>query len=575
MVVSLRKLQRVLPLVLVLSLSAAGCGSDSTSSGKSDEPTAATAAPATTAAPAATAAPAGVPGLVEEGKLIVVTTGNFPPFTAIDPDSGEVVGYTIDIARSLAERLGLELETPTVDWVNELEGLAQGLYDIADSGIWPTAKRQESFLFSRPLISTGIVAQVRAEDAGGPGFADMTGMKTGGIQGSSQEAYMLENADALGYESYSGFAGAGEALTALKQGRVDALSQDTLVAGFASVNDPELAVAGPTVLAHPLSLAMQLGQEAKRDAVNAALDAMIADGTLAELQKKWFNTCIPVPDHNNQEEPYTTMPAGDCAPAATAVPAGVPGLVEEGKLIVVTTGNFPPFTAIDPDSGEVVGYTIDIARSLAERLGLELETPTVDWVNELEGLAQGLYDIADSGIWPTAKRQESFLFSRPLISTGIVAQVRAEDAGGPGFADMTGMKTGGIQGSSQEAYMLENADALGYESYSGFAGAGEALTALKQGRVDALSQDTLVAGFASVNDPELAVAGPTVLAHPLSLAMQLGQEAKRDAVNAALDAMIADGTLAELQKKWFNTCIPVPDHNNQEEPYTTMPAGDC
>ena len=44
---------------------------------------------------------------------------------------------------------------------------------------------------------------------------------------------MLENADALGYESYSGFAGAGEALTALKQGRVDALSQDTLVAGFA------------------------------------------------------------------------------------------------------------------------------------------------------------------------------------------------------------------------------------------------------------------------------------------------------------------------------------------------------
>jgi peptide/nickel transport system substrate-binding protein len=264
----------------------------------------------------------GVPGLVEEGKLIVVTTGNFPPFTAIDPDSGEVVGYTIDIARSVAERLGLELETPTVDWVNELEGLAQGLYDIADSGIWPTAKRQESFLFSRPMTSTGIVAQVRAADAGGPGFADMTGMKAGGIQGSSQEAYMLENADALGYESYSGFAGAGEALTALKQGRVDALSQDTLVAGFASVNDPELAVAGPTVLAHPLSLAFQLGQEAKRDAVNAALDAMIADGTLAELQKKWFNTCIPVPDHNNQEEPYTTMPAGDCGPAVTAASSG-------------------------------------------------------------------------------------------------------------------------------------------------------------------------------------------------------------------------------------------------------------
>ncbi|MDX2381977.1 MAG: transporter substrate-binding domain-containing protein, partial [Acidimicrobiia bacterium] len=97
---------------------------------------------------------------------------------------------------------------------------------------------------------------------------------------------------------------------------------------------------------------------------------------------------------------------------------GVPGLVEEGKLIVVTTGNFPPFTAIDPDTGDNVGYTIDIVREVADRLGLELELPTVDFVAELEGLDQGLYDIADSGIWPTEERQESFLFSRPMTSTG-------------------------------------------------------------------------------------------------------------------------------------------------------------
>jgi ABC-type amino acid transport substrate-binding protein len=263
--------------------------------------------------------------------------------------------------------------------------------------------------------------------------------------------------------------------------------------------------------------------------------------------------------------------AGDDGAAA----AGVPGLVEEGKLIVVTTGNFPPFTAIDPDSGENVGYTIDIVREVANRLELELELPTVDFVAELEGLSQGLYDIADSGIWPTAERQESFLFSRPMTSTGIIAQVRAEDADTDGLADLTGLKAGGIQGSSQEAFLLENEAELGYESYSGFTGAGEALTALKQGRVDALSQDTLVAGFASVNDPELAVAGPTVEAHPLALAFQLGNEAKRDAVDVVLNEMIADGTLAEIQKRWFNACIPVPSDNNEVGPYTELPAGDC
>ncbi len=253
-----------------------------------------------------------VPGLVEPGKLIVATTGNFPPFTAIDPDSGDNVGYTIDLAREIADRLGLELELPTVDFVAELEGLQQGLYDIADSGIWPNADRQESFAFSRPITSTGIVAQVRAEDSGTEGLANLTGLDVGGIQGSSQEAYILDNEAELGYSSYSGFTGAGEGLLALKQGRVDALSQDTLVAGFASVNDPELGVAGPTVAAHPLSFAFRLDSEDLRDAIDVVIDEMIADGTVAAIQKAWFNACIPVPDDINQAGPYTTLPSGDC-----------------------------------------------------------------------------------------------------------------------------------------------------------------------------------------------------------------------------------------------------------------------
>lgn len=331
-------LWRLLALLAALSLVIAACGDDDEAADESTEETAAeTDAGAEEEATDDTAAEESedmadesedeseeemadesegaavvVPGLVEEGKLIVVTTGNFPPFTAINPDTGENEGYTIDIAKELAARTGLELELPTVDFVAELEGLSQGLYDIADSGIWPTEERQESFAFSRPMTSTGIIAQVRAEDADSAGLEDLTGLTAGGIQGSSQEAYILENEEALGYESYSGFAGAGEALTALKQGRVDALSQDSLVAAFVASTDPELAIAGPTVAAHPLSLAFQLEMEDKRDAIDVVLNEMIADGTLAEIQKTWFGQCIPVPDDNNAVEPYTELPAGDC-----------------------------------------------------------------------------------------------------------------------------------------------------------------------------------------------------------------------------------------------------------------------
>jgi ABC-type amino acid transport substrate-binding protein len=295
---------RLAALLLVVALVAAACSSDD-----SGDTTTTAAATETTAAAEAGA----VPGLVEDGKLIVVTTGNFPPFTLINEDTGDNEGYSIDLAREVAERAGLELELPTVDFVAELEGLASGLYDIADSGIWPNEARQEAgFVFSRPMTSTGIIAQVLTENEGSAGFANVEGLRIGGIQGSSQEKFVLDNEADLGYAEYLGFTGAAEALTGLRQDRVDLLVQDTLVAGFVAVQNDDLAVAGPTVLAHPLSFTYQTGNEAKRDAIDVVINEMLADGTVAELQTKWFGRCIPVPDDINQEEPYTSMPGGTC-----------------------------------------------------------------------------------------------------------------------------------------------------------------------------------------------------------------------------------------------------------------------
>ena len=116
--------RRLLALLAAFALLAAACGSDGDTASDDADATPTTAAPDDGDE---AEAPAAVPGLVEEGKLIVVTTGNFPPFTSIDPDSGENVGYTIDIVREVADRLGLELELPTVDFVAELEGLSNGL----------------------------------------------------------------------------------------------------------------------------------------------------------------------------------------------------------------------------------------------------------------------------------------------------------------------------------------------------------------------------------------------------------------------------------------------------------------
>ena len=78
---------RLAVVLIALALVAAACGD-------SDDTTTTAAAAATTT----TEAMAEVPGLVEDGKLIVVTTGNFPPFTLINVDTGDNEGYSIDLA---------------------------------------------------------------------------------------------------------------------------------------------------------------------------------------------------------------------------------------------------------------------------------------------------------------------------------------------------------------------------------------------------------------------------------------------------------------------------------------------
>ncbi len=275
----------------------------------------------------------------------------------------------------------------------------------------------------------------------------------------------------------------------------------------------------------------------------------------------------------------TTVGTAATTTTSTAPAGAVPDLVEDGKLILVTTGNFPPFTKINESTGDNEGYSVDIAKEIASRLGLELELPTIDFVAELEGLAQGLYDMADSGINPSAERQAlGFVFSIPMTSTGIIGQVRAEDAAtSPGLTigGMAGLNVGGIQGSRQELFVLDNEAALGYDEYLGFTGAAEALTALRQGRVDVLSQDIFVASRAAADFDDLAVAGPTVEAAPLSITYREGSEAKRDAIDVVIKQMLADGAIAEIQKEWFGSCIPVPDDINAAPPYTDLPGGDC
>jgi ABC-type amino acid transport substrate-binding protein len=300
---------RAAGLLSALSLVLASCGGGSS-------PTPGAAAPSSSpagasAAATASAAPA-IGDLVKPGKLIIVTTGQFAPFSFLD-ESGKLQGYSIDIARELADRLGLELETPTVDFVAVLQGVSSGLYDMSDVGIWPTAERQKQFNWTVPLVSDGTIATVlAAREKELPALnAELTGLK--GIRisaatGSAQAEWLIEN-EAKGGYTFVPNQGLPEGILSLQNRQTDMEAGDNLAVSYYIAKNPgSIATIGDPVLAHPLSAAMRLEAPQLFAAANAALGAMVADGTVGGFQTKWFGRLIPTPTDINQTGTFPLPP---------------------------------------------------------------------------------------------------------------------------------------------------------------------------------------------------------------------------------------------------------------------------
>ena len=84
------------------------------------------------------------------GTLKVALEGTYPPFNF--KDGGTLAGYDVDVARLLAQRMGLKAEFISSEWASILAGLSAGRYDVIVSQVGINAKRELAFDFSDPYI---------------------------------------------------------------------------------------------------------------------------------------------------------------------------------------------------------------------------------------------------------------------------------------------------------------------------------------------------------------------------------------------------------------------------------------
>lgn len=112
----------------------------------------------------------------EKGEIVIATEGTWAPWTYTD-ENGTLVGFDVEIATAIAEKLGVKATFVTVEWDGILAGIDSGRYDIAANGIDVTEQRSEKYNFSTPYAFNRTALVVRGDNEDIKSFEDLKGKK--------------------------------------------------------------------------------------------------------------------------------------------------------------------------------------------------------------------------------------------------------------------------------------------------------------------------------------------------------------------------------------------------------------
>ncbi len=221
--------------------------------------------------------------------------------------------------------------------------------------------------------------------------------------------------------------------------------------------------------------------------VQEILDEMIADGTAAEISNKWFGADILIKDADYYEE--SEAPEGDTS---------LDDLLSRGKLVVGLDDSFPPMGFRD-ENGDIVGFDIDLAAEVCQRLGVELELQPIDWdAKELE-LSSGKVDCLWNGLTVTDERLGAMYFTKPYIANRQVIIVPS----GSDIQDRTGLagKIVGLQkGSSALDALMKDPVYNEVKEINEYADNVTAFLDLKAGRLEAFVVDEVAGRYIIENN---------------------------------------------------------------------------
>ena len=491
--------------------------------------------------------------------LIAGVKYDFAPFGSVD-ESGEVVGFDVDLLKALAANWGIEVEFVPVTSANRIEKLASGEVDIVAASMTHTQGREVDIDFSQTYFVNGQSLLVRRESGIGD-IADLDNRVVAAIEGSTSIIQINDHAAANGvtidiapFEQYP------TAVEALIAGEVDAVTTDSVALRRFARDNPALDVVGGLFTYEPYAIGIKAGDSTFTNLVNYSLQDLKESGVYDELYLKWFGSdaqpyaleVLP------GVWPYTFFDA----PASLITPdeSRVERILLNSALSAGVALDLKPFSYQD-ESGQYAGFDIDILHEFAKRWLGDKDAINFVPISGADSIGVSSVNQVDLivSLFPNDRWDSETLDRSQTYYSGTLSLLAPRDDEVPDLADLADGKVGLIRNApaADEATASILVNGIQMEVVL-FAGSSAALDALDAGQIEALAVDSAVAAQLVDENIDLRIAYEDLSSESYAIGLPKYDHRFRDLVNFTLQEMKADGTYDRLAKKWLGSADPFP-----------------
>lgn len=228
--------------------------------------------------------------IINRGVIRVGTTGDYKPFTYLNPETKEYEGYDIDAAKKMAKDLGVKVEFVQTSWPTLMDDLLADKFDIAVGGITRNVSRQKAAHLTHPYIQFGKSPLIRAEDKErfkSLADIDQPDVKIGVNPGGTNKVFVdanIKNAQVTVVENNLDIPGL------VAEGKFDVMITDNIEAMLYAKDDSRLyaALTDQTFTVDEKGYLMHRGDSIFANWVDLWMEEMKLKGEFEKLEKKWM-----------------------------------------------------------------------------------------------------------------------------------------------------------------------------------------------------------------------------------------------------------------------------------------------